>query len=153
MPFAVLLPLFWRGICGYPAAMPATDLLQQASAIAPRIAAELYDLKIVAEGIEDAHDNTTRFVVLAREALDPAALAGAPAASASRVSAPNQLLRYIGAAHEVNRVHATFKLTHVVKANLVAALGIGQASIAFLYGDPANGLWRGSSGRYKSFFR
>jgi prephenate dehydratase len=48
----------------------------QACAISPRIAAELYGLKIVAEGIEDAHDNTTRFVVLAKQALDPALLNG-----------------------------------------------------------------------------
>ena len=49
-----------------------------ACAISPRIAAELYDLTIVAEGIEDAHDNTTRFVMLARDPLDPASLAGQP---------------------------------------------------------------------------
>ncbi|MFM5908921.1 MAG: prephenate dehydratase [Novosphingobium sp.] len=42
-----------------------------ACAISPRIAAELYGLKIVAEGIEDAADNTTRFVVLANKPLDP----------------------------------------------------------------------------------
>ncbi len=47
-----------------------------ACAIAPRIAAELYGLTIVDEAIEDAHDNTTRFVVLARKPLDPASLAG-----------------------------------------------------------------------------
>ena len=48
----------------------------QACAIAPRIAAELYGLKIVAEDVEDAADNTTRFVVLAKQPLEPAALAG-----------------------------------------------------------------------------
>ncbi|KPH59202.1 prephenate dehydratase [Novosphingobium aerophilum] len=47
-----------------------------ACAIAPKLAAELYDLKIVEENVEDAADNTTRFVVLAREPLDPFALKG-----------------------------------------------------------------------------
>ena len=50
-----------------------------ACAIAPAMAAELYGLTLVEDGVEDAKDNTTRFVVLAREALDPATLAGRPA--------------------------------------------------------------------------
>lgn len=50
-----------------------------ACAIAPRIAADLYDLTVAAEGVEDAHDNTTRFVVLAKDPLDPATLEGEPA--------------------------------------------------------------------------
>jgi prephenate dehydratase len=47
-----------------------------ACAIAPRIAAELYGLEIVAENVEDSADNTTRFVMLAKEPLDPASLMG-----------------------------------------------------------------------------
>jgi prephenate dehydratase len=47
-----------------------------ACAIAPRIAAELYGLQIVADNVEDAADNTTRFVMLAKQPLDPASLEG-----------------------------------------------------------------------------
>jgi len=50
-----------------------------AGALAPRLAAELYGLQIIEDNVEDAPDNTTRFVVLARKPLDPAALAGKPA--------------------------------------------------------------------------
>jgi prephenate dehydratase len=42
------------------------------AAIAPPIAAELYGLRIVERDVEDAPDNTTRFLLLANEALDPA---------------------------------------------------------------------------------
>jgi prephenate dehydratase len=41
-----------------------------ACAIAPALAADLYGLKIVEQNVEDAADNTTRFVVLARAPLD-----------------------------------------------------------------------------------
>ncbi len=48
----------------------------KAAAIAPALAAELYGLEIADHGVEDARDNTTRFVVLAKEALDLATLTG-----------------------------------------------------------------------------
>lgn len=44
------------------------------AAIAPRIAAQLYGLRLIAENIEDAHDNTTRFVILARNPREPASI-------------------------------------------------------------------------------
>lgn len=40
------------------------------AALAPRLAAELYGLEILAEDVEDEHHNTTRFLVLAREPRD-----------------------------------------------------------------------------------
>jgi prephenate dehydratase len=50
-----------------------------ACAIAPMLAAELYGLEIVEQNVEDAADNTTRFVVLAKAPLDPRALPDGPA--------------------------------------------------------------------------
>jgi prephenate dehydratase len=41
------------------------------AAIAPRLAAEVYGLDILAENIEDAAHNTTRFVIMSREAAVP----------------------------------------------------------------------------------
>ncbi len=46
-------------------------------AIAPAIAAELYGLQIIEHNVEDAADNTTRFVVLARDPLDASTLPSA----------------------------------------------------------------------------
>lgn len=46
------------------------------ASISPALAADLYGLEIVEQNVEDTHDNMTRFVVLAREALDPATLSG-----------------------------------------------------------------------------
>ena len=39
--------------------------------IASRLAAEMYGLEVLKTGIEDAEHNTTRFVVMAREPVDP----------------------------------------------------------------------------------
>ncbi len=46
------------------------------AALAPRIAAEMYGLNVIEDNVEDAHDNMTRFVRLARKPLDPAAIEG-----------------------------------------------------------------------------
>jgi prephenate dehydratase len=44
--------------------------------IASKLAAETYGLAVLREGVEDAEHNTTRFVVLAREPVDPDVCAG-----------------------------------------------------------------------------
>jgi prephenate dehydratase len=46
------------------------------AAIAPRIAADLYGLQVIEDNVEDAHDNTTRFVVLSKQPLEPATITG-----------------------------------------------------------------------------
>jgi prephenate dehydratase len=70
-----IVPLAYADTAGA-AAFVAEQGDPEACAIAPKIAAELYGLKIIAENVEDAADNMTRFVVLAREPLDLAGLAG-----------------------------------------------------------------------------
>lgn len=70
-----IVPLAYADTAGA-AAFVAEQGDPEACAIAPKIAAELYGLKIIAENVEDAADNMTRFVVLAREPRDPAGLAG-----------------------------------------------------------------------------
>lgn len=73
-----IVPVAYADTAGA-AALVAEQGDPAACAIAPRLAAELYGLKVIEDNVEDAADNTTRFVALAREALDPALLNGAAA--------------------------------------------------------------------------
>jgi len=51
------------------AAYVADSGIPSAAAIAPKLSAELYGLKLITENIEDSSDNMTRFVILSRVAL------------------------------------------------------------------------------------
>ena len=66
-----IVPLSYADTAGA-AAYVAEKNDPRIAAIAPPIAAELYGLRIVERDVEDAPDNTTRFLLLANEALDPA---------------------------------------------------------------------------------
>lgn len=46
------------------------------AALAPRLAADLYGLKIIASDVEDQENNVTRFVVLSRDKVIPARVGG-----------------------------------------------------------------------------
>jgi len=58
------------------AAFVAANNDPSAAAIAPPIAAELYELKIINDGVQDDASNMTRFVVLSRDPVDRAQLSG-----------------------------------------------------------------------------
>ncbi|CAN5336761.1 prephenate dehydratase [soil metagenome] len=65
-----ITPLTYADTAGA-AAWIAETREQGAAAIAPAFAAQLYDLVIREDNIEDSHDNMTRFVVLARDPVTP----------------------------------------------------------------------------------
>src|SRR6478736_7968308 len=53
------------------AAKPVAEMGDRSmAALAPRLAADLYGLEIIAENVEDTENNVTRFVVLSRDAQD-----------------------------------------------------------------------------------
>ncbi len=108
-----------------------------ACAIAPRIAADLYGLTVAEEEIADAADNTTRFVVLAREPLDPATLAGKPAMTTfvfEVKNVPAALYKALGG-FATNGVNMT-KLESYQKGASFAAT-MFYADIVGAPGDPA----------------
>ena len=66
----------WNGVVADDTAGAAREVAELAdpsvAALAPRLAAELYGLDVLAEDVEDEHHNTTRFLVLSREPREPA---------------------------------------------------------------------------------
>jgi prephenate dehydratase len=66
----------WNGVVADDTAGAAREVAELAdpsvAALAPRLAAELYGLDILAEDVEDEHHNTTRFLLLSREPREPA---------------------------------------------------------------------------------
>ena len=70
----------WRSVVADDTAGAAREIAEagdpSVAALAPVLAAELYGLDVLARDVEDEHHNTTRFLVLAREAAVPPADAG-----------------------------------------------------------------------------
>jgi prephenate dehydratase len=70
----------WRSVVADDTAGAAREIAEAGdpavAALAPLLAAELYGLDVLASDVEDEHHNTTRFLVLAREAAIPAVNSG-----------------------------------------------------------------------------
>ena len=108
-----------------------------AAAIAPRLAADLYGLKVIEDNVEDAADNTARFVVLARAPLDPATLRDRPAVTTlvfEVKNVPAALYKALGG-FATNGVNMT-KLESYQKGASFAAT-MFYADIVGAPGDPA----------------
>ena len=62
----------WKSVIAEDTAGSAREVAElgdpTVASLAPRLAAELYGLHILAEDVEDEHHNTTRFIVLSRDA-------------------------------------------------------------------------------------
>jgi chorismate mutase/prephenate dehydratase len=69
VPEAAVLPATSNGKAAELAALDATGSV---AAIAPRLAADVYRLNVLAENIQDLSANVTRFLVLARSAIEGA---------------------------------------------------------------------------------
>ena len=89
-------------------------------AVASRLAAEIYDLNILAEDIEDAGHNTTRFIVLAREAVEVSADAPCVTSFVFRVrNVPSALYKALGG-FATNGVNMTKLESYMVGGSFTA---------------------------------
>ena len=107
------------------------------AAISPPIAAELYGLEIAENNVEDSPDNMTRFVILAREPVDPATLAGEPAITTfifEVKNVPAALYKAMGG-FATNGVNMTKLESYQIGASFSATMF--YADIIGAPGDPA----------------
>ena len=107
------------------------------AAIAPPLAAQLYGLEIVEHDVEDAPDNTTRFLLLANEALDPATLNGETAMTTfvfEVKNIPAALYKALGG-FATNGVNMTKLESYQTGASFAATMF--YADIVGAPGDPA----------------
>ena len=109
----------------------------QVAAIAPALAAELYGLNIIEHNVEDAPDNTTRFVLLSQDPLPADAIAGRDAVTTlifETKNVPAALYKAIGS-FATNGVNMT-KLESYQKGASFSATGF-YVDIMGAPGDPA----------------
>ena len=70
----------WKSVIAEDTAGSAREVAElgdpTVASLAPRLAAELYGLHILAEDVEDEHHNTTRFIVLSRDAQEVTSASG-----------------------------------------------------------------------------